>query len=194
MDSSLHFEERGKVFAALRKVVRQLDALHVEYAIVGAIALFKHGYRRYTPNVDLLIRPDDLPAIHAHLDPLGYLSLSPGGRGRRDAEHGVPIRFLLAGDFPGDAKPKPLAFPDPKTVAINIGGLRILAFQPLIDLKLAAGVSHPLRRQDLADVQGLIERLDLPLNTAEKVDPSVRGKFIELWHIIHDNPDPHKDG
>ena len=30
------------------------------------------------------------------------------------------INFLLAGDFPGDGKPKPVTFPDPREAAVEL--------------------------------------------------------------------------
>ena len=36
----------------------------------------------------------------------GYLERFPGSRGLKDPEHGVEIDVVLAGDFPGDGKPK----------------------------------------------------------------------------------------
>lgn len=37
----------------------------------------------------------------------------------RDTENEVPIDVLIAGDFPGDGRPKPVAFPDPAGAAVQ---------------------------------------------------------------------------
>ena len=74
----------------------------------------KHGFRRFTEDVDILVTRDGLKAIHAHLEGLGYVPPFTGSKNLRDTEHGVRIEFLIAGEFPGDGKPKPVAFPGPR--------------------------------------------------------------------------------
>jgi hypothetical protein len=64
---------------------------------------------------------------------------------------------------------------------VEIDGVRVIALDRLIELKLASGLSAPHRLRDLADVQDLIVRLDLPLSLAETLDASVRAKYAELW-------------
>ena len=46
-----------------------------------------------------------------------------------------------------------------------------------IELKLASGLTNPLRLKDIADVQELIRLLKLPFGFANQLDPSVRDKF-----------------
>ena len=41
----------------------------------------------------------------------GYVEKFPGSRGVRDTEHRVDIDVVLTGGFPGNGKPKPVAFP-----------------------------------------------------------------------------------
>lgn len=48
------------------ELVELLDALQqerIEHALCGGIALALHGYVRFTKDIDLLIRPDDLPKV-----------------------------------------------------------------------------------------------------------------------------------
>ena len=63
-------------------------------------------------DVDILVTREGLSVIHAKLDGLGYVPPFSGSKNLRDAEHGVRIEFLIAGEFPGDGKPKPVAFPN----------------------------------------------------------------------------------
>jgi hypothetical protein len=51
----------------------------------------------------------------------------------------------------------------------------------LIELKLASGMTGLGRRKDLADVQELIRALDLDASVASRLDPSVRGVYLELY-------------
>ena len=71
------------------------------------------------------------------------------------------IEFLISGDYPGDGKPKPVAFPHPDHVAIDIDGIQFLSLHSLIELKLASGITNPRRGKDLVDVQELIDHLKL---------------------------------
>ena len=188
-EGGLHFEEKSAVHRALRGIVRRLDALEIPYAISGAMALFLHGYRRFTEVVDILLTPEGLKTVHQHLRGLGYVPLSQGSRNLRDPTGGVRIEFLVTGEFPGDGKPKPVAFPDPAQVTIERGGIRYLRLPTLIELKLASGMTEPGRLRDLADVQDLIRLLNLPADLAHQLDPSVRDKYAELWHGLHrDSP------
>ncbi len=59
--------------------------------------------------------------------------------------------------------------------------MALLPLASLIELKLASGISAPHRLKDLADVLELIRALSLPREMADALDPSVRGKFEELW-------------
>jgi hypothetical protein len=49
-------------------------------------------------------------------------------------------------------------------------------------------MSNPRRAKDLVDVQEMIEKLGLPANLSEELDPSVRGKYGDIWKIVHSNP------
>ncbi|HMD80472.1 MAG TPA: hypothetical protein VKE92_04130, partial [Anaerolineales bacterium] len=84
--------------------------------------------------------------------------------------------------YPGDGKPKPVAFPDPAVVFTERGGMRVIPMETLIELKLASGISAPHRLRDLADVQDLITTLKLPMEFAEILDASVRETFLKLWN------------
>jgi hypothetical protein len=113
----------------------------------------------------------------------GYvLAFSGANKTFRDTETQVRIEILIAGDYPGDGKPKPVAFPDPSVTFTESGGMRVIPMETLIELKLASGMSAPHRLRDLADVQDLIATLKLPLELAETLDASVRETFRQLWH------------
>jgi hypothetical protein len=142
-EGSLHFGKESAVHKTLRDVTRRLDSLGIGYNVVGALALFFHGVRRFTEDVVILVTRDGLKAIHEHLEGRGYLPLFSGSKNLRDADTGVRIEFLVTGDYPGDGKPKPVAFPDPADTGIEIEGIRFLQLLPLIELKLASGSTNP---------------------------------------------------
>ena len=184
------FMATDAVHRALEKLVGLLAAARTPYALVGAMALNEYGYRRVTVDVDILLAREGLEAFkRAHLG-RGYLEKFPGSRGMRDTENGVDIDVVLAGEYPGDGKPKPVAFPDPATAAIEGARVRLLPLPKLIELKLASGMSAPHRLRDLADVLEIIRLQQLPEDFAVRLDPFVRDKFRELWRAAqHADPE-----
>jgi hypothetical protein len=185
-EGSMHFERESAVQKALLRITRRLDELGIPYAVAGGMALFFHGYRRFTEDVDLLVTPEGLQRIHESLEGRGYVPPFEGSRNLRDTEAGVRIKFLVSGQFPGDGKPKPVAFPLPDDVGVEIGGIRFLQLPRLIELKLASGLTNPRRLRDLVDVQELIDTLKLPENLEQQLDPFVQEKYRELWTVVHE--------
>ena len=166
---------------ALERIARILDEQGIPYAVIGAMALNEWGYRRVTVDVDLLLTHDGLRALKAEVLGRGYTEKFPGSRGLRDVQAGVNLGVALAGDFPGDGKPKPVAFPDPATTAVRGRRVALLPLPKLVELKLASGISAPHRLKDLADVLELVRALSLPRDLARSLDASVRAKYEELW-------------
>jgi hypothetical protein len=185
-EGSMHFDQDSAVHKTLGKIAQRLTELGIPYAVAGGMALFFHGYRRFTEDVDILVTQDGLREIHEKLEGLGYIPPFTGSKQLRDAESGVRIEFLVSGEYPGDGKPKPLAFPNPAEVAIEIGGIPFLKLTALLDLKLASGMTGAGRLKDLADVQELIKTLDLPRDLAEQMHPFVQDKFRALWDDVHE--------
>lgn len=176
----MHFEGTSAVHRTLRRLVQRLDQIGVDYAIAGGMALFFHGYRRFTEDVDVLVTPAGLRQIHDALEGLGYVRPFEKSKNLRDADTGVKIDFLVTGQYPGDGQPGPIAFPDPAAVSEVIEGANVIELPRLIELKLASGqASH--RVGDLNDVQRLIQALELRRNFAEQLDPSVRDLFLMKW-------------
>jgi hypothetical protein len=180
-EGSRHFEEDSSVFKALHNVAQRLKSLGIPYAVVGGMALFRHGLRRFTEDVDILVTKEDLKTIHEKLEGLGYLPAFPKSKHLRDSQFGVRIEFLTTGDYPGDGKRKPVSFPDPRNVSFEADGISFINLPMLVELKLASGMTNPGRLKDLADVMELIKVLDLPIEFGNQLDPFVRTKFNELW-------------
>lgn len=192
-EASKFFMKTDAVYDSLREIAERLTSLKVPYAIVGGMALVAHGYRRTTEDVDILISQDGLDTIHDSLIGLGYLPLFEKSKNLRDTRTGVRIEFIIAGQFPGDGKPKPVAFPDPAAVAVEIDNIYYAGLPTLIELKLASGMSSPGRLRDLADVQELIRVLKLPDEFREQLDTSVHEKFVELAAGVLESNDDQKE-
>jgi Uncharacterised nucleotidyltransferase len=187
MEGSMHFEKDSQVYRTMRELARRLDRIGVPYAVCGGMALFQHGFRRFTEDVDVLVTADGLKTIHARLDGLGYVPPFTGSKNLRDTDTGVKIEFLVTGGYPGDGMPKPVAFPDPADVAVDLDGVKCLSLTALVQLKLASGTAA-WRLKDLGDVQEVIKRFDLPESFADRLDLSVRESFRSLWAAAKAEP------
>jgi hypothetical protein len=183
------FMGTADVQQALEQLVRTLDTLRIPYAIVGALALNEFGYQRTTVDVDVLLTAEGLAAFKQAMLGRGYVERFAGSRSLRDTEHGVDIDVVLAGEYPGDGKPKPVAFPDPASAAERGARVALLPLPTFVELKLASGMTAPHRLRDLADVQELIRIQRLPRTLADLVDPFVRDRYLELWQAVHEHPD-----
>ena len=180
-EGSRHFESDSAVFTALHNITSRLKALGIPYAVVGGMALFRHGLRRFTEDVGLLVTKESLKTIHEKLEGLGYLPPFTNSKNLRDTELGVRVEFLTTGDYPGDGKPKPVSFPDPRHVSFEADGISYITLPKLVELKVASGMTNPGRLKDLADVLELIKTLTLPIEFADQLNPFVQGKYKELW-------------
>ena len=166
---------------ALHKVAQLLNEDGIPYAIIGAMALNEYGYRRVTVDVDILLTREGLDEFKAKHLGLGYVEKFPGSKGFKDTQNGVTIDIVLAGDYPGDGRPKPVVFPDPSVAAVRGEHLALLPLPRLVELKLASGMTAPHRLKDLADVLELVRVLALSADFALQLDPFVREKYGELW-------------
>jgi hypothetical protein len=175
------FMGEADVQRALERLARLLDDKGIPYAVIDAMALNEWGYRRVTVDVDILLSADGLRQLKVEVLGRGYVEKFPGSRGLRDTEAGVNVDVVLAGEYPGDGKPKPVVFPDPAQAAIRGKRVALLPLPKLIELKLASGISAPHRLKDLADVLEVIRHLSLPRQMVESLDGSVRAKYEELW-------------
>lgn len=171
----------SKVQTTLTRIAQRLDELGVDFALAGGLAVGVRGHLRLTVDVDILITAEGLARFKTRWLGRGYVERIPGFRSVRDTETGVSIDFLVAGEFPGDGRPKAVRFPDPRSIVTTDTSLRVLDLRTLVELKLASGMSAPDRLQDLADVVALIRANDLADAFGERLDPSVRDKYRELW-------------
>ena len=186
-----YFMGKGKLNKSLAQLTSDLENHGINYAVIGATALLAHGYQRLTVDIDLLMTREGLEKFHAELIGLGYVPAFPGARKKlRSTRDGVSIEVMTTGEYPGDGKPKPVSMPDPATSSTEIDGIRYVTFEKLVELKLASGISAPHRLKDLADVQELIKIKKLDADFANRLDPYVRAKFLELEEAVRNSQDP----
>lgn len=186
------YEEGRKLFMgksllnnALRRLASDLAAHGIEYTVIGAIALNQYGYRRFTEDIDVLLTKEGLRKFREELVGLGYRPAFEGATKKfRTTDENVPVEIITTGEYPGDGLPKPVQFPDPQDNFVVIDGVKTIPLEKLIELKLASGMTAPDRLKDLADVQEMIKVKSLDASFAEKLDASVRNKFLELQKAV----------
>jgi len=168
--------KRGKdpAHVSLRRLIARLEKAALPYAVMGGLAVYVHGYRRFTDDVDVLLTREGFEEFRRRYVPKNYDSVP--GRSRRfvDKQNQVTIDILVAGNYPGFGKPGPITFPNPSDVRQVFDSVPYLDLPTLIQLKLAAR-----RYQDFADVSHLIRANNLDESYLERLDLSVRGDFIE---------------
>src|SRR5450759_232328 len=177
------FVGESEAHKALYKLTALLDADGLPYAIIGAFALLEYGHRRVTVDVDLVMREEDLQEFKRRHLGKGYAERVPGTGKLLDTEFGVNVDVLSTGRFPGDDKPKPIAFPDPATTAVRGARFALLPMPRYIELRLASGMVAPHRAKDLVDIQSLIRSANLTREVASTLDPWVRETFLRLWDL-----------
>jgi len=177
------FRGTGMVNETLKQLAADLEARGIDYSVIGAVALNQHGYHRFTEDIDLLLTREGLEKFQKELVGRGYRPAFPGATKKfRATERNVPIEVITTGEYPGDGKPKPVQFPAPGDSYEIIDGIRTMPLERLIELKLASGMTGRGRLKDLADVQEIIRVKGLNALFADRLDPSVRAKFLELYH------------
>lgn len=176
-----YFMGTHEVHKTAQRLVKLLNEAGIDHALAGALALNVHGVMRATEDVDILITREGLARFKELWLGRGYVEVRSGGKPVRDAETKVKIDFLIAGDYPGDGKPKPVAFPEPRTASVRQGDYCVLSLSKFVELKLASGMTAKDRPGDFQDVIRLIRSQRLGLDFAEQLDPYVREKYRELW-------------
>lgn len=180
-----YFMGQGDLHGALGDLCSDLERRGIDYMIIGAVALMAHGYPRFTEDIDLVMTAEGLETFHRELVGLGYTPAFEGARKRlRATRAGVPVEIILAGEYPGDGRPKPVSFPVPVEASVEIDGARFVTLEKLIELKLASGMTAPDRLKDLADVQELIKLRGLTAEFADGLHPYVREQFTRLCSAV----------
>ncbi|HEY4233742.1 MAG TPA: hypothetical protein VGM76_09960 [Lacipirellulaceae bacterium] len=178
-EGSRYFERRSLGHDTLRRLAATLTDLEVDYAIVGAFAMFYHGYRRFTHAIDLIVTPAGLTKARCCLNSAGY-QLGEREHHLLDLQTGVSIKFLVSGTSSMAGGHLIVDVPQPNDASLEIDGIRFISIAGLLKLKLASG-QVPYRLRDHADVQSIIQTLNLPEDFADGFEPALREIFREYW-------------
>ena len=176
-------KKEGNLYNTLKKISEKLEGLNIPFVICGAMALNFYGRMRMTVDIDILINGYDLKKIHENLIGRGYIRQFKNSKGIRDTATGVKIDFIIAGQYPGDGKEKPIIFSDPTKVPTEKDdlGIKYIGIKDFIELKLASGMTSVIRGKDLSDVFELIIILKLPREFGFQINPYVQDQYFKLW-------------
>ena len=184
------FMAESKVHKTFERLAHRLSELDIDFALAGGLAVGVRGHLRVTVDVNILTTKEGLSRFKERWLGRGYVEKFSGSKGVKDAETGVAIDFLLAGDYPGDGKPKPVQFPDPASIRHAEQGPPVLDLRTLVELKLASGLSAPDRLQDFADVIALIRANGLGEDYGSELSEYVQDKYAELWRAAQTRSEP----
>ncbi|MCL4742526.1 MAG: hypothetical protein KJZ54_10030 [Phycisphaerales bacterium] len=156
----------------LAVAARAADATNAP--VIGGVAVFLHGYRRTTEDVDLFA---DDPQTAA--DALRAAGATWDAQRREHTLDGVPIHLVTAaqtGSRPDATERR--------------HGVTIISLPDLVRFKLHAGLDHLDRARDLADVVELIRRVPLDKSFAARLPTAMRDPFKRLVDAVRSAP-PH---
>jgi len=176
------FMHTSGVHQSLERLTKVLEDLKLPFVVSDALAVNHYGHLRATTDVDLLMTRDDLSIFKDQHIGRGWLKKFEGSKGFRDTVTNIPIVVLIVGDYPGDGKPKDIAFPHPADVAeFDKSGVPYIRLSSLIELKLASAMTAPDRPRDYDDVIQLIRKNDLPCAYGDALNPYVHEAWHRMW-------------
>ena len=170
-----------KVNARLRKTVRILEDSKVPYAVVGGhavrawVAQVDEAALRTTQDVDILVRPNDFPAMKDAMIAAGFHHRNVSGldmfvehpdASTRDAVHVVLVGRV---ERPGD-EPNPDIEP-----MVRADDFQTIALQTLVQMKLNAN-----RRKDQVHLLDLVSLGLIDPSWTQRFQEPLRSRLIEL--------------
>lgn len=183
------FSQEGPVWGTLRRAHEALENADIPHAVVGGLAVFLHGHRRMTTDVDVLVRPEQKTEVIAALDSAG-LPLQ-GAEFVGDAD--VRLHLLYTGEPEGIKWASRIAFPDPADVrnVERIDSFPTVVLPRLLEMKLACGLSNLRRPRDVDDALRLMEVHKLDKRYAGRLHPALRKDYRRLVDVIRKYPASH---
>jgi len=148
-----------------REVSAALDEAGVEGGIVGGIAVFLHGYRRTTTDIDVF--STDRRKLADALQARGFVWDKTN---RQFEKNGIPVQLLAPEDD--------LGFTPTRFGVVD--GIRAVTLGDLISMKLASGTRHVRRAQDIADIIRLADHIPLDKSFTPRVAKAYRPEFKRL--------------
>lgn len=174
-----------RVTERLRATVRILEDAKVPYAVVGGhavrawVAQVDPAALRTTQDVDILIRPEDLPAMTTAMTAAGFHHRETAGLDmfveHPDASARDAVHVLLVGRIEREGEPNPDIEP-----VIQIDGFRTVPMETLVRMTLNAyRLKHRVHLQDMISLEMIDE------SWLDRYPENLRSRLKELL----DDPD-----
>jgi hypothetical protein len=157
------FSEDPELLKLARRVSEATGA-----PVVGGIAVFLHGYRRTTEDIDLFV--EDASAV---ADALARMGAAWDEGAKEFVLEGVPIHLVTGAETGG-----------PPRETAEIENVRVVGLADLIRFKLKSGLGHPERAQDIADILALIRVVPLDKRFAARLPANQRAPFNKLVDAV----------
>ena len=156
----------------LPTITRDLEEAGIEYAVVGGLALRFHNVLRQARSIDILVSQSSYPRIAKELVGRGYSPRPGSGRNLSYDRTGlaIPINLHVEGEIVNNHE-----VPSPLTIRMRRYGRWYCTLEFLVESKIRSGTSA-----DVSDLTELIRENDLKQAFADRLNPSVRGTFVEL--------------
>ncbi len=147
-----------KLREELLKIAECFDRSGIDYALCGGLAVVVHGYPRFTKDIDILIRPEELDHAREQLAKIEY-DLEAGtfrfntGTSKENSMYRVSRAVeteLMTLDLMLVAPVFEKVWADREVIQLGNQSLKVVSKQGLISMKEVAG-----RPQDLADIDAL---------------------------------------
>lgn len=174
-----------RVRERLKRATGALEANNIPYAVIGGhaiaawVATVDRGAARNTPDVDLLVREQDVDASARVFENAGFIRASTTGMitfiDGREGSAREGIHIFLARHRYGLAMA-----PDVTEVAPTNEGFRLLALEPLVRMKLSS-----LRSKDAMHLRDLLDVGLIDASWTSRFPPELAAR---LQHLI-DTPE-----
>lgn len=163
-----------KIQKTLKKLIPTLDELGISYVVIGGNAVYIHGYKRYTEDIDILVTKDGQQTIMSHLFQLGLMPRFKNAETSfKDTLTKIGIDLVIS----GKEKLGKGTYPEPdKLQTVSHQGITFVGLIDLINIKIESG-----RDRDIADVSELIKYLKLDEDFYKKLNSDAQSEFRQIW-------------
>jgi hypothetical protein len=162
-------QKKGRILDVAREVSRVMARSGIDGVVIGGVAVVLHGYVRTTIDVDVFVA-SDLGAMKRALEAAGF---DFDKNARRYWKGDVAVHLVSSGETEA-----PLGPP------VEIDGIRTVAVEDLIRLKLRSGLDNLARAIDIADVVGLIRIRNLSPEFASRLPKDLRSSFRKIVRAV----------
>jgi hypothetical protein len=180
-----NFDANSSLMQTARELHMYFSEKHIEYVIIGGLAVIRNNAVRTTCDIDILMEKNDWMNIKKEFDPAHYQT---GYDTIVNMDNGITVDLL----FKEDDWNMIIPFPDPKEVAEYDDelGANFIGLYYLIEMKIAVYLSKKkeegieMASKDLYDVVELIKNNDIDLRKTDLFHKTIRKEFLRIYNKI----------